>query len=271
MTDLTQPAAPTPIPETNTTRLPSVLALLAAQISYQARLLAKGRAIVIGVGLPVILLISSASHGHASALSVASRATFGLTLTAWNTYGIRLVAAREAGILKRWKATPLPRWAYFLARIVATTLVAVAAGAATVAVGALLYNTPITALGALDLVIVFILGSAAWAATATAVTSVIPTVDAAGGIMILIYFPVIIVSGVIGQITEPHWLSTLARYLPAQPLINGAASALHHRAGPLPAHDVLVLAGWTIGGLIAAVALFRWEPHRAQRRPTRAR
>jgi len=53
----------------------------------------------------------------------AGRATFGLTLTAWNTYGVRLVAARESGVLKRWRATPLPRWCYFLGRILATALI----------------------------------------------------------------------------------------------------------------------------------------------------
>lgn len=93
--------------------------------------------------------------------------------------------------------------------------------------------------------------------------------------MILIYFPLIIISGVIGQITEPHWLSTLVTYLPAQPLIHGATTALHHHPGTrslLPSHDLTVLAAWAVAGLVAAVALFRWEPHRpTQRRPARAR
>jgi ABC-2 type transport system permease protein len=275
MSDITQPASITPMTHTDTHRLPGIPGLLVAQIAYQARLLlSNGRAVLVGIGLPVILLITSTTHGHASPLSVASYATFGITLTAWNTYGIRLVAAREAGILKRWKATPLPRSAYFLARIIATMLVAVAAGAVTVAVGVVLYHTPLTASGALGVLIVFILGAAAWAATATALTSIIPTVDAAGAIMIGIYFPVVIISGVVGQINEPHWLSTLASYLPAQPLIHAATHALRHHPGTgmlLPAHDLIVLAAWAIGGLIAAVALFRWEPHHpTQRRGARS-
>ena len=84
--------------------MPTVGRLLAAQISYQARLLASGRAITIGVGLPVILLI--ASHGgrarFTDATDMAGYAAFGLTLTAWNTYGVRLVAApAKPGVLKR--------------------------------------------------------------------------------------------------------------------------------------------------------------------------
>ena len=77
-----------------TPRMPSAGRLLAAQIGYQARLLASGRAITIGVGLPVILLIAShGTHTQTGAAGLAGYAAFGLTLTAWNTYGVRLVAA----------------------------------------------------------------------------------------------------------------------------------------------------------------------------------
>jgi ABC-2 type transport system permease protein len=254
-------------------RMPGAGRLLATQISYQARLLASGRAITIGVGLPVILLFAShGTHGHAGAAGIAGYAVFGLTLTAWNTYGVRLVAAREAGVLKRWRATPLPRWCYFLGRIVATVVVAVAAGAATVAAGVLLYGTHLTVRGALGALVAFVLGGFAWAATATALTAVIPTVEAAAPTLMLTYFPVIIISGIFGAISEPHWLATIASYLPAQPLVGAVASSLQHTAGHplLPARDLVVLAVWAVAGLAAAIATFRWEPHRpAQRRPAR--
>ena len=257
-----------------TPRMPSAGRLLAAQIGYQARLLASGRAITIGVGLPVILLIAShGTHTQTGAAGLAGYAAFGLTLTGWNTYGVRLVAAREAGVLKRWRAAPLPRWCYFLGRIIATVVVAVAAGAATVAAGVLLYHSHLTASGALGALGVFVLGAFAWTACATSLTAVIPTLEAASPILMLTYFPVIIISGIFGSISEPHWLSTIASYLPAQPLAHAVAAALGHTAGHalLPARDLVVLAVWTVAGLAGAVATFRWEPHRpAQRRPARA-
>jgi ABC-2 type transport system permease protein len=255
-------------------RLPGIARLLALQVRYQARLLlANGRAMVIGVGLPVILLITSAnSHGHVSRTSVAGRAVFGLTLTAWNTYGIRLVAAREAGILKRWRATPLPRSCYFAARIIATTLVSVLAGAVTVVVAVILYHLHLTVDSALALLLVFLLAAAAWAAAATALTAAVSTVESASPVFILIYFPVVIISGVLGTINEPGWLHTLARYLPAEPSIHAATSALRDVPGAplLPAHDMIVLGAWVVFGLMVALATFRWEPHRpAQRRAAR--
>jgi ABC-2 type transport system permease protein len=256
-----------------TAHMPSIGRLLAAQISYQARLLASGRAITIGVGLPIILLIAShASHTQTTDADVAQYAVFGLTLTAWNTYGVRLVAARESGVLKRWKATPLPRWTYFLGRILATVVVATIAGAATVAAGVLLYHTDLSVTGALGTLVAFILGSFAWAATATALTAVVPTLEAAAPTFLVTYFPIIVVSGVFGSISEPHWLSTIASYLPAAPLAHAATAALGHTAGQswIPARDLAVLAAWAITGMAIAPATFRWEPHRpTQKRPPR--
>lgn len=263
-------------PSTKAVRLPGAGKLLVAQIGYQVRLLiSSGRAIAVGVGLPVILLV--ASKGKDTRPDVAGYAVFGLTITAWSTYGVRLVAAREEGVLKRWRATPLPRWCYFLGRILATALVAVLAGAVTVAAAVLFYGshfgdgpgTQLTVTAAFAIVAVLFLGAFAWAATATALTSVIPTVEAAFPTLIFVYFPVIIVSGVLfTNISEPHWLSTFATYLPAQPLIDAVTHAVRHAAGApfLPIRDVIVLACWAIGGLLAAIALFRWEPHRPRQR-----
>jgi hypothetical protein len=82
----------------STEKLPAAIPLLLAQIRYQTGLLlSSGRIVAICVGLPVA---GGTSHGHATPSDVASNATFGLTLVAWNGYGVRLVAAREAGVLK---------------------------------------------------------------------------------------------------------------------------------------------------------------------------
>jgi hypothetical protein len=113
----------------------------------------------------------------------------------------------------------------------------------------------------------------AWAASVPALASAIPTVEAAFPVLILIYFPVLIVSGLLGSISEPHWLTTLASYLPVRPLADAVTSALRHASGTLlfPAHDLLTLAVWAAAGLAAAITTFRWEPHRpAQRRVARA-
>jgi ABC-2 type transport system permease protein len=266
---------------TGTTRQRSPALLLATQIGYQVRLLASsGRAVAVGVGLPVILMLASKGSAKDSHPNVAGWAVFGLTITAWTSYGVRLVGARQAGILKRWRATPLPPWCYFVGAITASSLVAVLAGAVTIGAALAFYGrhfddgriVDLTTRGALAALVALTLAAFAWAATATAVTSLIPTVEAAFPILILTYFPTVIISGVMFSITEPHWLSTTATYLPAQPLIDAVTRAVEPASGTpfLDSRDIIVLACWSIGGLAAAIGLFRWQPHRpAQRRAAR--
>jgi ABC-2 type transport system permease protein len=258
------------------TRLPTSFSLLAVQSGYQIRrLLFSGRAVAVGIGLPVILMLASKGSARDSHPNVAGWAVFGLTITAWSSYGVRLVAARESGILKRWRATPLPRWCFLAGAIVATTLVAVLAGAVTIGAALAFYGrhfddgpaADLTVSGGLAVLAALVLGGLAWAATATAVTSLIHTVEAAFPILILIYFPLVIVSGVMFSISEPHWLSTAATYLPAQPLVDAVTRAVHAPGAPfLGARDMIVLACWAVGGLIAAIGLFRWQPHRPRQR-----
>jgi ABC-2 type transport system permease protein len=267
-TDVVQAA---PARHAATARLPAPARLLVAQIGYQIRqMLANGRTLAIGIGLPVILLV--ASKGKGGTPDVAGYAAFGLTLTAWASYGVRLVAARESGLLKRWRASPLPRWCYFAGAIVATTLTAVIAGAVAVVVALVLWGShfnagrsiQFTGRSAAALLLVFALAALAWASAVTAVTSVVPSVEAAFPTLTLIYFPLVIISGVLFTLNEPHWLSTLVSYLPAQPMIDAATNSVHHGAGVpfIPGRDAAVLAAWAAGGLLVAIVTFRWEPHR---------
>jgi len=262
--------------DTPARRLPSAAVLLAEQVRYQlSLLLATPNALVIGVGLPVILLVAdNARHTGGEVAGLASYATFGMTLTAWNTHGIRLVAARETGVLKRWRASPLPRWCYLAGRIVTTALFATAAGAVTVAVGILGYHAHLTAEAVLGVLLALILGALAWATAATAVTGIVPTTETANPIFVVIYFPVIVISGALGAISAlPHWLVTLASYLPAEPVIDAMNSAARRAPGAsfLPARDVIVLAAWIAGSLVVALLVFRWEPHRLRAKGPRRR
>jgi hypothetical protein len=149
------------------------------------------------------------------------------------------------------------------------------AGAVTIAVGVLFYHGHVTAAEAGAMLIAMILGALAWAAAATAITGLIPTAESANPVFMLVYFPVVFISGALGATSVlPHWLTTLASYLPAQPMVGALTSSLRHSAGGpfLPGRDVAVLVAWAVAGLVAAVILFRWEPHRlAVKRPARAR
>jgi ABC-2 type transport system permease protein len=240
--------------------LPALPALLARQLHYQARLLLRTpRAVVGGVLLPVLLLALRDDGGPAQrARTVAGLAVLGLLSTAYITHASGLVAARQAGVLKRWRATPLPPWWWFAGRIAATVVVAVAGAALTVLAGATFEGADLHV--SAGLVAVLFLGAATWASVGTAVSALIPTVEAAWPLLALTYLPLVLLSGSFGAVaSEPGWLATAVSYLPAEPVVDGATRALHG-VGAFTAHDALVLLAWAVAGLVVSQRWFAWEP-----------
>jgi ABC-2 type transport system permease protein len=145
--------------------LPGLGPVFAGQVRYQLLLLARSpRALWAGVLLPVMLLVlTNLQQAQVAAEALAGRVVLGVTLTAYLTHASGLVAAREAGVLKRWRATPLPRWCYLAGRLCATVLLALASGAVTVLVGVVAYHARLGAGAALSLVVVLGLAALAWA------------------------------------------------------------------------------------------------------------
>lgn len=248
--------------------------LLAAQVGYQLRLLARNpRALFLSLLMPGLLLalrLGRVSHGAQAggelAAAVAGLAAFGLIATCYVTHAIGLVAARQDGVLRRWRASPLPRWAYFSARVTVTVLVGTGSAAVIVAVGIGMAGIHLNAGAALVLLVVFALGGVAWAAAGTAITALVPTAQGANPVLIFTYLPVILFSGGFGSLVGlPHWLATVMSYLPGQPLIDAATHALQYTGGgvaPLPGRDLAVLAAWGVAGVLLSVRFFRWDPVR---------
>ncbi|MFI5694525.1 tannase/feruloyl esterase family alpha/beta hydrolase [Kribbella sp. NPDC051586] len=248
----------------------SDIQLLFAQLSHQIRLLLRTpRAMSTGLVLPVLLLFLNSSNGHVPPARLAGCAVLGTTMIAWTTHGIGLVAARESGVMKRYRATPLPAWCYLTAQIAASVVIAVLAGALAVLAGVLFFGAGLQFWHALMMLGVMILGALACASASTAVTGFIPTVTSAFPILGLTYLPVLLLSGTVGDPLKTHWVNVVSSYLPVRPIVVAAGQAL---AGTTPApHDILVLCSWTVAGLLLSLAVFRWEPTRTrQRRPARA-
>ena len=236
--------------------MPDAPFLVSNQLAYQARLLARSpRALAGGAVLPILLLVI-----RGDGAGVAGLAVLGLLSTAYITHAGGLVSARQAGVLKRWWAAPLPRWCWFAGRIGATVVVAAAGAAATVVAGMVLYGVGVDLDAALSLAVVLVLGAATWASLGTAASALIPSAEAAWPLLSATFLPIVLLSGSFGAVSrEPHWLETVMRWLPAQPIVEGAQRALHGAAFPaLTARDAAVLAAWTVIGFVVSQWWFRW-------------
>ena len=227
------------------------------------------RAIAAGLILPGALLALERGSAHhitmaQAAPRIAGLVAFSAAAIALFTHALGLVTAREEGVLRRWHASPLPAWAYFAGRIVATMLVTAAAGLVLVLVAVAMTGVHLTAHAVIGLLVVDMLGALALAAAGTAITAVIPSVQSAQPVLMLVYVPLIVLSGAFGALQSlPHWLNTAVTYLPVQPVIDAASRALEYNSGAIMSvHDLVVLAGWAVGGLLVSFWFFAWDPHR---------
>lgn len=235
--------------------------MLAAQIRYQLLLLSRTpRAIFAGLVFPLVLLVLRGKHPTAGL--VAGLAVLGVLSTAYLTHAAGLVAAREDGVLRRWRATPLPRWCFFTGRILATVVLAIVAAAVTVAVAVSMYGVQIDFRAGCGLALAIVLGALAFSAVGTAATALVPTAESAQPLLSLTFYPIALLSGIFGTTGSlPHWVDTLMRYLPVWPVADAATHALSRHGEIAPVGDLAVLAGWLIAGIIASLAFFRWDPH----------
>jgi ABC-2 type transport system permease protein len=271
---------PDAFPSDRQVQLPGRCPVLVRQVGYQLRLLARNpRAIWISVLVPgLLLVVRTGGHNHlgqaddtALAAAVGGCVMFGILTTSYVTQAGGLVSARQDGVLRRWRASPLPAGGYFAARIAATALVANASGVIVVAVGIAIAHLTITAGTAVSLIAVATAGSLAWAALGTAASIAVPTADAAFPVLGLTALPVLALSGGFGAIGNlPAWLTNVLSYLPAQPIANAITHVLRHTGNTpasIPPRDLAILAAWAIAGLLISARFFRWDP----RRPGHAR
>ena len=253
--------------------------MVAGQVRYQLTLMLRTpRTLMAGLILPGALLalqlgrVQHLGQGAAAdvlAARVADLVVLGAMSVAYLSHASSLVVAREDGVLRRWRATPLPSWGYFAGRIVATVLLADAAALLLVLVGVAMAGLHLTAGAIGGLLLACSLGALALAlaAAGTAVTPLLTSAQGANPLLTLTYLPLTIFSGGFGGLSGlPHWLNTLMSYLPAQPMIDAVTRALQSSAGPSwpgpSGRDLAVLAAWALGGLLVSVRFFQWDPHR---------
>jgi ABC-2 type transport system permease protein len=257
--------------------LPGLVPVIGGQVRYQLTLMLRTpRTLMAGLILPGALLalqlgrvqhIGQGAAADVLAARVAGLVVLGAMSVAYLTHASSLIVAREDGILRRWRATPLPAWGYFAGRIAAAVLIADVAALILVLVGVAMAGLHLTAAGIVSLLVAATVGSLALAAAGTAITRLIPSAQGANQLLALTYIPLIIFSGGFGGLSGlPHWLNTLMSYLPAQPMIGAVTRALETGTGlsglALPGRDLAVLAAWAVGCLLLSVRFFQWDPHR---------
>jgi ABC-2 type transport system permease protein len=186
---------------------------------------------------------------------------YGCANTAFAGLAIQLVIRREAGLLKRLRATPLPAATYIAAALASTLIVFVIQTVALFAIGRLAYGTPLPgAVGSLILSIV--LGAAAFAALGVATASVIRSAEGSSAVVNFILLPMAFLTGSFGPTRRyPAFLRAIGDVLPLKYFIK-IVNAVYLRGDGIWSQPgaIAVLAAWGATGLVVAALKFRWEP-----------
>ncbi len=249
---------------------PRHLRMVAGQAEYQLRLYARGsRAVLSAVITPlaVMVLLAAISDrreeaGYAGWLA-ASMATLGVVSVCYTTLAASLVASRDAGVVKRLRATPLPLWAHLGGRVAATLLVAVAQTALVAGVGIGVYGARVDAAGLGAALAGLLLGAVAICLVGLAVAQLIGRGDAAATLLSTTLLPVVLISGIFFPVSElPGWVARLSGWLPVSHLARLLGAMF---GGAWNAADLAWLAGWGVLALAFALLRFRTEPMPARR------
>jgi ABC-2 type transport system permease protein len=176
---------------------------------------------------------------------------------------ISVTAQREAGVLKRRRATPVPAWVIIAGRAVTAIAVSAAVSVVLLAVGRAAYGVHLPSSTLPAVAVTIVAGSAAFCVLGYALTTAIGSADAAQPTTQAVMLPLYFISGVfIPNPNLPGWLQDVARVFPVQHL----AAALHHAFDP-SVHgagfvwgDLGMLAAWAAVGLAVALRRFAWAP-----------
>ena len=174
-----------------------------------------------------------------------------------------IAIARDDGLLKRVRGTPLPGWAYLFGRIVHTTLIALLLVAIVVAFGALFYGVDVPGRTMPAFIVTVAVGAAAFSALGLALVSFTPNAEAAPAVANATILPILFISDIFVRLDDPPpWLDILGDIFPVKHLSEASQAAFNPFQTGLGFEwlDLAVVAAWGIAGAVLAVRFFSWYP-----------
>jgi len=224
--------------------------------------------LVLGVVVPVIFLVIF------SAMPALKKPAAGTTLTLFAQYvpvliclslclialvslPIPLVTNRQAGVLRRFSATPAPR-SWLLAALVLTNLSTAAVAVLILVGGADVFFGVRLAPAMAGFVLSAVLAIAAMFSIGLLIAAISPAPQVAGVVGTVLLYPLLFFAGLWAplQSLAPIWRH-IGDYTPLNAAVRAMAAAMQGHFPP--AQPLLVMTAWAVLFGVAAVRLFRWE------------
>jgi ABC-2 type transport system permease protein len=253
------------------------LALALHQFRYDQKIFWRNPASVFfTVMFPVmfLVLLGVIVNGHtihaqggidATTYFVPAVITLALVSATMVNLAMTLTILREGGVLKRLRGTPLPGWVFIAGRIGNAFVTALLMFVLVTALGRLLFDVPVPWSRLGPLLVVLAVGSASFCALGVALTTIIPSREAAPAITNLVVFPLYFLSGVFIPESEiPTGVLHVADVFPIRHLFDALLAGFDPATGSAGYElgQLAVVAAWGLLGFVVALRRFRWEPRR---------
>ncbi|HET7856569.1 MAG TPA: ABC transporter permease [Gaiellaceae bacterium] len=191
-----------------------------------------------------------------------SIAIFGLATATYTGLLFAVTTARDQGVFKRVRGTPLPMRVFLGSWLGSTLLSGVASVVLMLAVGVIAFGVHVYPRMLPAAFVTLVLGGAMLCALALAVSSYIKRPESAPVAANLTLFPLLFISGVFFPMDgEPDWLQKVARLFPLSHLTRAfeACFSPHTQGSGFAGRDLAALAVWGIVGALVAVRRFSIE------------
>ena len=226
------------------------------------------------LALPVLLLVTFAGLFGTDAVEVAgqdvaaNRASvpgiMGLAVltSSFLSLAMSVVSQREAGILKRRRATPVPAAVLVVSRALTATVSSVAACGLLVAVASVGFSIDPPPGGLGPALLAVLVGSLCFAACGYAIAAGVSNAESAQPLMQVIMLPLQMISGIyFASSALPGWLQHVADAFPLAHLTDALQHAWLPTGATIAWGDLGVMALWAAGAAYLAARRFRWLPH----------
>ena len=189
-------------------------------------------------------------------------AAFSVINACYTNIAIGLSFLRDSGVLKRVHGSPIPVWSFLAARIAHSMIIAVLLVVICAGFGSTLYGATLPTSTLPAFVLSVLVGAAAFSALGVAVTALIPNADAAPAVVNGTVLPLLFISNIFIPLQNPSgWIDIAGKIFPVRHFADATIGSYFSLSGSgFHTNDLLVLAAWGVGGVIAAVRFFDWEP-----------
>ena len=194
----------------------------------------------------------------------------GAMSTGFQGVAIDIVLERDKGMIRRYATAPMPRAAYFIAKMVRVLVTTFVEVAILLAISVLAYDLPLPDTGHKWLTFgwVILLGTFACTLMGMAWAGVIPSGPAATPMTTPVFLVLQFISGVFIALSEtPKWMLTVAEFFPLKWMAQGLRSVflpdVLKNAEPRNSWELgtaaIVLAAWVVFGSLVTWRTFKWR------------